>query len=199
MTPGILAQVRDTADELLMLLPALRGALPKDVVPGDGRAAAAVTAGLPCNTDVLSAMQQLTADCHRAEAQWRSELGDSPVRHTAAETIGSLESLAARFAAMGDQAAARRVAARSSDWLRTVRQVLGFSTPATVIDARLVCPECEESPPLVLSGGQGRLRRSGGAWTVDWTRYEVIRCQACGASWGRGAWPFLGRLLSAAA
>lgn len=196
-TPDVSARVaaiRETVTELLLLIPALPAALEKDHAPGNGTGSPAIVAGTPCNTDVLSVMTALRQQIPAAERTWRRLLGDRDTDRPDLESIITvLPSYLTRFESNADLTNADDVSTRATAWLTDVRSVLGLNTPAAPIG--ISCPVCPGGL-LVVTGSRGNLRRDHAAWSVDWARYEAIKCPACGSRWGRADWPFLGRLLT---
>lgn len=190
--------------ELLILWPALPGALPRDagVQSGERVATSENVHSVPLNVDVAAVL----VDLRHAIPHWAhwaaQSAGESPT--DAGGIPGHLKRIPAlhdRLSGLGRTRDADKLADASRTWLNAARRALGLNRPDRPIGEH--CPNHDQPlTHLVQPGDHGHLRythlnQHGHPVdaAIDWSSLEIICCRHCNALWAPSRYFWLGKLI----
>lgn len=188
-----------TIDELAALLPYLDEALFKDNTAA-GRHTH-VQAGLPVNTDVLSALVILHREIPAATMHTAELIHEPWQPRSLGICLLALERFTGRLRDLGMRAEAEAAEDDIRRWTRTTKLALGLREPDEILrlyGTPVRCPadRCAARPLLRRAGRERFLQWADGCLTPgDWVEQGRIYCPGCAAAWPATEWRHLGRLL----
>lgn len=196
---------RESCAELAELCPVLPAALARDT-GGEGGLPAAWGSITVVNADVLAAIITLEEDVPAAVRAACCTISEPWHHRDLQGCLRQIPRLASRMHDLALVSDEKCLAWQAGGWLRMVKRALGLRKPDIPIGYE--CPYIASTPgqhdggcALLAAGDEGFLRHGPDGLTVEWVHTPAIYCASpdCDASWGLAQWPYLGRLLQAAA